>query len=281
MYTLVTGFNGKVGFEVARKLKASHQPIKCAVRNTEKAKQIYGDQYEFTSLDFSDPTTFQHALKDISKIFLIYPPGDQIEFEEFLTHAKQHGVSHIIYLSVKDVQFLPFIHHFKNEKLIKKLTIPYTFIRAGYFMQNLNDFLGSELKIRHRIYVPAGKGKTSFVDTRDIAEVVSIVLQGDEKHHYQKYVITGNEALDFYEVASRMSEVLQTPIHYANPSIKEFREFMLKTGEDERFINVVIGIHIPTKLGLAKGIKNDFQILTSRKPTAISTYIEDYKDKWL
>ncbi len=38
-------------------------------------------------------------------------------------------------------------------------------------------FFGSELKIRQQIYVPAGKGKTSFVDTRDIAEVVLTIFK--------------------------------------------------------------------------------------------------------
>ncbi|RBN37134.1 NAD(P)-dependent oxidoreductase, partial [Priestia megaterium] len=76
MNTLVTGFNGKVGFEVARKLKGKGMRISCAVRNVEKAKQKYGNEYEFIALDFSDPTTFESALKNINKIFLMYPPGD-------------------------------------------------------------------------------------------------------------------------------------------------------------------------------------------------------------
>jgi uncharacterized protein YbjT (DUF2867 family) len=205
----------------------------------ERAKHEFGEAYEFTALDFADPGTFGNALQQVDKIFLIYPPGDKIEFEEFLEQAKVKGISHIVYLSVKDVQFLPFIHHFKNEKLLKKLGIPYTYIRAGYFMQNLNDFLLDELKERQRIFVPAGKGKTSFVDTRDLAEVVVHAFQELERHENKKYVITGDKALDFYQVADIMSEVLGFPVQYTNPSVKEFKEFMLKKGVDEAFVNVV------------------------------------------
>jgi uncharacterized protein YbjT (DUF2867 family) len=281
MSILVTGFNGKVGFEVARKLKEKEIPFKCAVRNVERAKHEFGEVYEFTALDFADPGTFGNALQQVDKIFLIYPPGDKIEFEEFLEQAKVKGISHIVYLSVKDVQFLPFIHHFKNEKLLKKLGIPYTYIRAGYFMQNLNDFLLDELKERQRIFVPAGKGKTSFVDTRDLAEVVVHAFQELERHENKKYVITGDKALDFYQVADIMSEVLGFPVQYTNPSVKEFKEFMLKKGVDEAFVNVVIGIHFPTKLGMAKGITYDYEEITGTKPTNIRTYIKDYKGKWM
>ncbi|MBT2642946.1 SDR family oxidoreductase [Bacillus sp. ISL-41] len=281
MTILVTGFNGKVGYEVAEILKAKQTPTKCAVRNVEQARERHGSEFDFVALDFSKPETFGKALEGINGIFLMYPPGDRIEFEAFITRAKKQGVSHIVYLSVKDVQFMPFIHHFKNEKLIKKAGIPYTFLRAGYFMQNLNDFLYKELKERKRIFVPAGKGKTSFVDARDIAEVAVIALSNPAGHRNKNYVITGNEALDFYEVARIISEVMNTKVEYKNPSVKEFKDYMISTGNDESFINVVAGIHIPTKLGLAKGIKDDFEKVTGRKPSSIRKYIEDYKEVWL
>lgn len=61
MTILVTGFNGKVGIEVAKKLKERNVSMKCAVRNVEKAKDIYREDYDFTTLDLSDPGTFDEA----------------------------------------------------------------------------------------------------------------------------------------------------------------------------------------------------------------------------
>lgn len=281
MSILVTGFNGKVGYEVAKKLKEKEIPMKCAVRNVNKAEKVHGTEYEFVSLDFSNPETFLPSLEGIEKIFLMYPPGDNIQFQHFIDLAKKHGIHHIVYLSLKDVQYMPFVHHYKNEKMIKKSGIPYTFVRAGYFMQNLNDFLKKEIQLRHRIFVPAGKGKTSFVDVRDLAEISILSLMDTKRHAYQKHVITGDEALDFYEVAKIMSDVLHTKIEYTEPSVKEFKEFMLSQGEDEGFINVVVGVHFPTKLGLAKGITSEFEKITRKKPIRVPTYINDYSEQWL
>ena len=278
---LVTGFNGKVGYEVAGKLMQKKIPVKCAVRNADKARSRYGNEFEFVPLDFTKPATFEKALDRVEGIFLMYPPGDHIHFESFIQKAKEKGVKHVVYLSLKDVQFMPFIHHYKNEKLIKKHGLNFTFLRAGYFMQNLSDFLHRELKERKRIFVPAGKGKTSFVDTRDIAEVAAVSLSEGKKHGNKIYAITGDEALNFYEVASIMSEVLNVKVEYTNPTIKEFKQYMISAGGDEEFIKVVAGIHIPTKLGLAKGIRTDFERVTGRKPTRIRQYIEDYKENWL
>ncbi|KGP71545.1 SDR family oxidoreductase [Pontibacillus yanchengensis] len=281
MLTLVTGFNGKVGFEVAKQLKAMEMPSKCAVRNVAKAQQQYGNEFDFTTLDFSDPETFEEALEGVEKLFLMYPPGDNIQFDTFLSKSKAKGINYIVYLSVKDVQFMPFIHHYKNEKLIKKHELPYTFLRAGYFMQNLNDFLKDEIIERNRIFVPAGKGKTSFVDARDIAKVAAICFSDSNNHTNRTYTLTGSESLDFYEVAKVMTEVLNKPIQYTNPTVKEFKDFMVAKGMEESFVNVVAGIHFPTKLGLAKGIKHDIKKVTGHEPINLNTYIQDHKGNWL
>ncbi|WP_421385268.1 hypothetical protein ACOJQI_11045 [Bacillus salacetis] len=148
-------------------------------------------------------------------------------------------------------------------------------------MQNLNDFLCKEIRERQQIFVPAGKGKMSFVDTRDIAEVAAISLLHPETHRNTSYVITGNEALDFYEVADIMTNVLGVSIQYSNPSVKEFKEHMSEQGEDEGMTNVVVGVHFPTKLGLAKGIRHDFEKVTGKQPRNIRAYIEDFKENWL
>ncbi|MEK4871869.1 SDR family oxidoreductase [Niallia sp. FSL W8-1348] len=281
MKILVTGFTGKVGLQVANYLKDIDIPILCGVRNVERARAKFGDIYEYVSLDFSDPTTFDGALENIDRIFLMYPPGENLPFATFLEKAKDKEIKHITYLSLKDVQFMPFIHHYKMEKLIKSYNIPYTFVRAGYFMQNLNDFLCKEIKERQRIFVPAGKGKTSFIDTRDLAEISALTLVNEGKHKNQIYAVTGNEALDFFDVASIMTEVLGVKIQYTNPSVKEFREYMKKIGEDEGFVNVVVGVHMQTKLGLAKGIKHDYEKVTGKTPTNIRKYIEDFKESWI
>jgi len=280
MTVLVTGFTGNVGYEVAQSLKTKGIPYKCAVRNVEKARKQYGYTYEFASLDFADPESFNTALEKVDQLFLMYPPGENLKFAEFLEAAKRNGIRHITYLSVKDVQFLPFIHHHKNEKLIRKLGVPYTFIRAGYFMQNLNDFLREEIKERQRIYVPAGMGKTSFVDVRNLAEIASLSFQDPHLHQNKAYVITGDEALNFSQVAEKMTKILGKPIIYTNPSPKDFKQYMLSQGKDKGFINVVIGIHFPTKLGLAKGITSDYQKLTGQLPKKMESYLHDYRHSW-
>ena len=279
---LVTGYTGNVGYEVAKALQNKNAPIVCAVRDAGKATQILEDTYQYVKLNFEQPETFDSVLENVDRIFLMYPPNVKFQnFKHFLMKAKEKKIKHITYLSVKDVHYMPFIPHYKNEKEIQNTQIPYTFLRAGYFMQNLNMFLLDELKKNRRIFVPAGKGKTSFIDIRDIAEVAAISLINYENHKNKRYALTGAEAIDFFEVAKRMSEILHLKIEYTNPSTKQFKQYMLEKGLEEKFINVVAGLHIFTKIGLAKGITRDLATITNKKPIKLDTYINDYKKMWL
>jgi hypothetical protein len=119
------------------------------------------------------------------------------------------------------------------------------------------------------------------VDTRDLSEVALQAFLNPEEFRYTRPVITGEKALDFYEVAEIMTAVLGEKIEYANPSVKAFKSYMVNQGEKEDFVNVVIGIHFPTKLGLAKGVTADFEKITKSKPIPLEQYVKDYQEKWL
>ena len=78
-----------------------------------------------------------------------------------------------------------------------------------------------------------------------------------------------------------MSEVIFVDVKYTDPTVKEFKEHMISEDADENIVNVVVGIHFPTKLGLAKGIRHDFEKVSGRKPKRMKRYIEDYKENWI
>ena len=74
---------------------------------------------------------------------------------------------------------------------------------------------------RNEIVVPAGKGKTSFIDVRNIAAVAALALT-ETGHANQAYDLTGSEALDDDEVAAILSQALGRPITYREPSLFQF-----------------------------------------------------------
>jgi uncharacterized protein YbjT (DUF2867 family) len=75
---------------------------------------------------------------------------------------------------------------------------------------------------------PRGDGVADY--TRDIAAVAAVTLT-HSRHDGKKYVLTGPEALSYFDVARILSEAVGRPITYVPLSLEEARERMGRAGE--------------------------------------------------
>ncbi len=164
--------------------------------------------------------------------------------------------------------------------MIKRLEITYVFLRPSFFMQNLNTNHKEEIKERGELFIPAGKSKTSFIDTRDIAKVAAITLVED-KYKNQGITLTGKTAIDYYEVADIMSRVLGRKIEYKNPGLLKFRKERIKRGTPKEFANVMMFLYLMTKLGTAESITYDVEKITGEEPISFERYVIDHKECWM
>ncbi len=280
---LVTGATGNVGTEVVKHLQDSAYQVVVGVRDIARARSLFGPGLEYVQLDFRQPATFEDALKDVQKIFLVRPP-DISNIKKYITPfvaaARQAHVVHIVFLSLLGVEKNRVVPHYKIEKTILGSGIDWTFLRASFFMQNLNTTHRDDIKERHQVYIPAGRGKTSFIDVRDIGAVAAKALTEDG-HQNRAYPLTGNVALDYYQVARELTQVLGRPIRYSNPSPITFGWQMYKRKIPISFIIVMLGIYTTARFGLAATVTPDTERLLGRPPLTVRQYIEDYKQFWL
>ncbi|PRS99028.1 NAD(P)-dependent oxidoreductase [Bacillus wiedmannii] len=269
---LITGATGNAGREVVKNLLNKNVEFQVATHRKNQAG-VY--------LNFEDPSSIQPALKGVKKLFLLRPPhlaDTKKYFQPVIDAAKKENIQHIVFLSLLGVEKNPIVPHAKIERIIKESGIPYTFLRPSFFMQNLISQHGDELRKEKIIEVPAGKGKTSFIDVRDIGEVAAKVLT-EQGHECKAYSLTGNEALTYYEVADIISKETKQKIIYTNPSILKFKRRMVQKGIKSDYIMVMIGIYTTAKLGLAKKITSDLVNLLGRSPFTMEEFVRDYKNQ--
>ena len=281
---LVTGATGNVGKEVVRLLTDQNCQIYAAVRNPEQAKKILGDssKISYVEFDFTNPNTFINAFRQTNKLFLVRPPAlaNIREIAPALEAAKQAGIEQIVFLSIVGADRNRIVPHSKIERYINQLEIGATFLRAGFFMQNLNTVHLEDIKTRGELFIPAGNGKTSFIDIRDIAAVAIRTLLENE-HINKVYTLTGSEALRYYQVADIFTEVLNKPIKYTNPSLITFIFTMRSKGLPINFVLIMAVIYTTTRLGLASQITPETEQLLNRPPLTMRQYIQDYQQYWL
>jgi uncharacterized protein YbjT (DUF2867 family) len=296
--TLVTGATGNVGREVVRLLGDLDYPVTAAVRNPIEAQKKFDSNVRCVPFDFNNPDTFTAAFAGINKLFLVRPPAianiDRIT--PALNAAKQAGVEEIVFLSIIGADKNRIVPHYAIERSIEQLNIPAVFLRCSFFMQNLNTTHREDIRLRDRLFMPAGNGRTSFIDVRDIAAVaVKILTESpaqsikEELPSNRAYVgvasrnenLTGAVALTYSEVATIFTTVLGRQIQYTNPSIPIFIWQMLRQGFPLKFVLVMVGIYTTARFGLAGMVTSDVQKLLNRPSISIEQYVQDYRECWL
>lgn len=279
---LVTGAGGNVGREVVRELSSRGVAYRAAVVDDADAARVPDLGGEHVRFDFTDPATFGPAFDGVTKLFLMRPPAisniDR-DMKPAIDNAVAAGVRHIVFLSLLGAEKLRIVPHAKVEELVLASGVAYTFLRCAFFMQNLDTTHRQDLVEHDDIFIPAGKGKTSFIDVRDIGAAAAIALT-QPGYENTAVPLTGSEALTYDEVAALMTEVLGRPITYSDPSPLAFARRFRQRGYDAGYINVMEGIYLTTRFGMAAHMTPDAEEMLGRPTIRMRQYIEDYAPVW-
>lgn len=272
---LVTGASGLVGREVAARL-AGRAPARLALRDPSHAGA------PGVRFDFSDPSSFGLALDGVERVFLLRPPQlarARRDFGPFIAAMVAAGVRQVVFLSVRSAGGNPLLPHRQIEKLLEASPLAWTHLRPNDFMQNFATVHRDDIRGPGEIWAPAGLGRTSFVDVRDVADAAVQVLTR-AGHERRAYTLTGPEALTLREVASVLSDVLGRRIVYRNPGLPAFLRHNRAAGRPLALGLVMAGVYTVARLGLAAGTTPDLQSLTGQPPTPFRVFARDYASVW-
>ncbi len=275
---LVTGASGNVGAPLVEHLVRAGADVLVASRQGTRAPA----GTTAVRFDFEDPGTHAPALAGVEKLFLLRPPAVSDVKRHMLPvvrAAKDAGVRHLVFLSLLGVEKNPVVPHATVERFILEAGVPHTFLRPSFFMQNLSTTHRDDIREHGEIFVPAGQGRTGFIDTRDIAAVGAKVLL-EEGHVGRAYDLTGSEALTYAEVAALFTEVLGRPIRYPAPGALRFAARWYRRKEPLAFIAVMTGIYTVCRLGLAGTVTRDTETLLGRAPLSMRQFIQDHAACW-
>lgn len=130
--------------------------------------------------------------------------------------------------------------------------------------------------------VPSGRPiLTTFVrgrfDVRDVAAVAARAL-AEDSHAGQASTPTGPPALTYDECATILTEVLDRPIRYADPTPWHYWRRMRRRGMPTAMIAVTLGIYTAARFGRAAGLTGDVERITGRQPTDFATFAADHCD---
>jgi uncharacterized protein YbjT (DUF2867 family) len=204
----------------------------------------------------------------------------------FIEEAKKNGVKFIVKLSTMGADLEPGYTsgrlHRQVEKIIEESGVPFAFLRPNSFMQSFITRSSQTLKSQNAFYLPAGNGKISFVDARDVAAVAAEVLAKNGTQHMNKvYDISGPEALSHNQVAEILSKETNRNISYIDISEEDARNRMKEMGVGDWFIDNAMELYNMYRAGYRSQTTTVVEQLTEQKPTSFSQFARDYAQNGL
>jgi uncharacterized protein YbjT (DUF2867 family) len=277
---VVTGATGQVGGTVVEALAGKGFRIRAATR--EPGNYRGGREVTPVKLDYHKPASIDPALAGADGLFLIALPLDSMAPEVLapvINRAGKSGVKHIVLHSALGVDRHEEAPLRQVELYLMASGVPYTILRSNFFMDNfVTGSLAPMIKEKDGIFLPAGKGRTSFIATRDIAAVAAAAFkQGLAGRDFN---LTGPESLDHHQVAEIIGEAVGRTITYHPVSEEDFLVLSRERGLPEPAVRYLAGLYALVRDGRMARLTRDVFEVTGREPMHFGDFAAEHAGDW-
>jgi (4-alkanoyl-5-oxo-2,5-dihydrofuran-3-yl)methyl phosphate reductase len=278
MTILVTGATGNIGAPLVNELVAAGQHLRAFVTDPAKAKQKLGDKVELAKGNLNDPASLDAAMKGVTKVFLLAPPGPDQPFDgNVVNAAKKAGVTYIVKLSVAGAQYDATLFgkwHRAGEKKVEASGIPWTFLRPVGFMDNAYMW-AQTVKSQGAIYQPMGDGKMACIDARDIASVAAKCLT-TTGHANKAYDLTGPEALSMHDQAKQLGDAIGKPVKYVDVPDSAAKDAMLGMGFPAIMADAMLEFTGMVRAGQAAMVSDAVKTITGKPGRTFAAWCREH-----
>lgn len=230
-------------------------------------------------LEFGDNLTIDRALVDIDSLFLLAPfAREQVEYERrVLDRALLSGVKHVVKLSIIGAQDEPGTQftrwHGQAEAYLKHSGLPYTILRSNIFMQNFIRYIQPTANF---IYLPLDNALVSYVDVRNVAEVISEILIAGKEHFGKIYELTGPQALSTEEVAQILTSVSNHHISFIDIPDDTAFHVLESIGTSEWMAKGMLELYSLQRSGRNSFISPFYEDLLAKKPLSFERFAFEF-----
>jgi NAD(P)H dehydrogenase (quinone) len=220
----ITGITGNVGGEVARTLLAAKQPVRAVVRDLSKGAAWAQRGCDLSHADIADTSALVTAFKGVEGVFVLVPPNfdpapgfpeartTAENLRSALENARPGKVVYLSTIGAQATQANLLTQHTIIERVLGELTIPITFLRPGWFMENSIWDIGPARQhgVIPSFLQPLDK-PVPMVATADIGRVAAELLQQTWTGH-RVVELEGPQRVTPNEIAATFADLLCRPV---------------------------------------------------------------------
>jgi uncharacterized protein YbjT (DUF2867 family) len=273
---LVTGASGSVGKEVLKAVVKSGAKYRAMYRSEAEAGKAPAGTTTVIA-DFAKPGTLVPVLRDVHSVYLVCSPiPELVQLEgKMIDACAAAGVKHVVLNSAMgagdyDKSFPSW--HRKVEDKLRSTELSWTILRPNSFHQNVVGFFAPGIRTQGVFYGSMRDSRNSFLDVRDIAAVAAKALAGGA-HSGKTYELNGPEALNYTELAAKISEVAGRAVRYVDIPMDAQQKAMLEQGMPEWLVTALLELQQYYLTG--KGGETDFLLeeLLGRAPIKMDEFL--------
>jgi len=268
---LVLGATGHVGGPLATQLVAAKQPVKAASR---RAAVVTGT--EAVRFDYADEKSYHAAFEGVDRAFVMLPSGytNTVAYLQPVIQAAADRRVKVVLQTAMGVDADDKIPYRQVELFLIRTGIPFVILRPNWFADNFHNFWLEDIT-RGRIAVPAGEGRTSFIDVRDVAAAAASALTTD-RFDGHAFNLTGPKALSYADAAAILSNVSGRKISYTPIDDDTFIQSATQAGLPRDYAVFLASIFFPVRQGWMAGVTADVQTLTGKPARSFEQYASDH-----
>ena len=285
---LVTGVPGRVGSFVVEALLARGLPVRALVHKKDEATEaLRGRGVEIAVGDLTDVSDVAPALAGCRQMYFgmgISPQYLEATVATAAVARAQPGMEVLVNISQMTVSQMSLTAttespqqklHWLAEQALNWSGLPVVHVRATVFLQHpfFTAFAADTIARESVLRLPFGAGRTSPIDSRDVAEVIAAVLASPAKHIGKVYELTGPKSQDMNGVAAEYSEALGRPIVYIDAPFEEWRQELAGRGLPDHVFQHFLTMAKLHAANRYDRLTHDVEAITGRPATSIRDYV--------
>jgi uncharacterized protein YbjT (DUF2867 family) len=223
MSFVVAGVSGHTGRVAAESLLAQKRAVRVVVRDAAKGEPWKAKGAEVAVADLGDASALAAALKGAEGAYVLVPPSFTAPsfraYQDRLSTAiaeavRASRVPHVVFLSSIGAQLSegngPIAGlHVAEQKFRREAATAFTFLRAGYFMENLAASLATVPQGFIPSFLPPSLG-IDMIATADIGRTAASLLVEGAKG--TEVVQLGGPAVTMNDVAAALGRITGSPV---------------------------------------------------------------------
>ncbi len=285
---VITAPTGLIGHQVLDNvLEGGDEPVRVIVRDPTKLPSRVRERVEVVEGSHGDRDVVDRAFDGADSVFWLVPPDPRAEsveaaYVDFSRPAAEaiagRGVDRVVSVSALG-RGTPVADNagyvtgsLAMDDLIAGTGVSFRALTMPSFMDNIVRQVGP-IKNRGVFFSPiSGDRKLPAVATRDIAAVAADLLLDHSWTGRDHVAVLGPEDLSFDDMATIMSEVLGTPVHFQQIPAEAYKENMMGVGMSDAMAQGMLDMALSRPLSFASA---EPRTPESTTPTSFRRWCED------